>query len=59
MYLAPAELVVISARPDRLPTMAEYRDAIRAIAPANGKVYRYLNFNKIEDYNAVAATVGI
>ena len=59
VYLASAELAAISARLGRLPTVAEYRAAISAIDPADGKVYRYLNFNEIEDYNAVAATVNV
>jgi len=40
-------------------TPAEYRAAISAIDRTDGKVYRYLNFNEIEDYNAVAATVDV
>ena len=59
VYLASAELAAISARLGRLPTVAEYRAAISAIDPADGKVYRYLNFNEIEDYNAVAATMDV
>ena len=59
VYLASAELAAISARLGRLPTVAEYRAAISAIDPTDGEVYRYLNFNEIEDYNAVAATVDV
>lgn len=63
MYVSPLASVQwqsnVFAHLLRLPTVAEYRAAISAIDPADGKVYRYLNFNEIEDYNAVAATVNV
>jgi aconitate hydratase 2/2-methylisocitrate dehydratase len=57
VYLASAELSSVSSKLGRIPTKQEYL-ADMAVLNANGdKVYKYLNFDKIEEYKESASTV--
>jgi aconitate hydratase 2/2-methylisocitrate dehydratase len=57
VYLASAELSSISSKLGRIPTKQEYLTDM-AVLNANGdKVYKYLNFDKIEEYKESASTV--
>ena len=57
VYLASAELAAVSASLGKLPTVAEYMDAVKHIEPMADDVYRYLNFNEMPDYQDIADTV--
>jgi aconitate hydratase 2/2-methylisocitrate dehydratase len=57
VYLASAELAAASAWLGRIPTMAEYMDAVKNLEPLAAEVYRYLNFNELPDYQDIADTV--
>jgi aconitate hydratase 2/2-methylisocitrate dehydratase len=57
VYLASAELSAVTAILGRIPTMQEYLDAVQTIEPMAADIYRYLNFNEMEDYQAIAASV--
>ena len=57
VYLGSAELAAICSRLGRIPTRAEYLEGIGALTAASDKVYRYLNFDQIEDFKAVADSV--
>ncbi len=54
VYLASAELAAVVASLGRLPTVAEYQLKVAAIALISDDVYRYLNFNEIDEYQVSA-----
>ena len=57
VYLGSAELAAICARLGRIPTREEYMADIGVINANGDKIYRYMNFDKIEEYKEVADTV--
>ena len=50
VFLSSAEVAAITASLGKLPTVEEYREAIGNVSAAAGDIYRYLNFDQIEDY---------
>ncbi|MCA3236191.1 MAG: bifunctional aconitate hydratase 2/2-methylisocitrate dehydratase [Cupriavidus sp.] len=57
VYLGSAELAAICSRLGRIPTKEEYM-ADMGVLNANGdKIYKYMNFDQIEDFKEVADTV--
>lgn len=54
VYLASAELAAITAVFGRLPTVSEYMEKVSGINAMAGDLYRYLNFDQIASYQAVA-----
>ncbi|MWL90445.1 bifunctional aconitate hydratase 2/2-methylisocitrate dehydratase [Cupriavidus sp. SW-Y-13] len=57
VYLGSAELAAICSRLGRIPTKEEYM-ADMGVLTANGdKIYKYMNFDQIEDFKEVADTV--
>ncbi|WP_255991049.1 bifunctional aconitate hydratase 2/2-methylisocitrate dehydratase [Chitinolyticbacter albus] len=54
VFLSSAELAAIASRLGRIPTVAEYMSDIGVINEKGAEVYRYLNFNQIESYQAEA-----
>jgi aconitate hydratase 2/2-methylisocitrate dehydratase len=51
VYLGSAELAAVCAMLGRIPTAQEYRDIVPAkIAGKESDIYKYLNFNLIENY---------
>jgi len=59
VYLASAELAAIASRLGKLPTLAEYRAAMGVIDQDAASVYRYMNFDQIEEYAEVARGVQV
>ena len=59
VYLASAELAAIASKLGRIPTVAEYHVDMGAINADRGQVYRYLNFDQLEDYAATAGEVAV
>jgi aconitate hydratase 2/2-methylisocitrate dehydratase len=57
VYLASAELAAIASKLGRIPTLAEYRADMGVIAADGGKVYRYMNFDQIDEYVDAAREV--
>ena len=57
VYLGSAELAAICSRLGRIPTRAEYMESAGVLAASSDKIYQYLNFDKVEEYKAVADTV--
>jgi aconitate hydratase 2 / 2-methylisocitrate dehydratase len=57
VYLGSAELAAICSRLGRIPTKEEYMASAGVLDAASDQIYQYLNFDKIEDYTEVAATV--
>ena len=57
VYLGSAELAAICSRLGRIPSKEEYM-ADMGVLTANGdKIYKYMNFDQIEDFKEVADTV--
>ncbi len=54
VYLASAELAAVAAVIGKLPTPAEYLEYVKDINSMAGEIYRYLNFNEIEEYQKAA-----
>ena len=57
VFLGSAELVAIASRMGKLPTPEEYLEAIKVVDADKANIYRYMNFNEIEEYNKVAEGV--
>jgi aconitate hydratase 2/2-methylisocitrate dehydratase len=57
VYLGSAELAAVSAKLGKLPSVAEYMEAVKGIEPMANEIYRYLNFHEIEEYQKVADKV--
>lgn len=59
VYLGSAELAAICSRLGRIPTKEEYM-ADMGVLNANGdKIYKYMNFDQIEDFKEVADGVTV
>jgi aconitate hydratase 2/2-methylisocitrate dehydratase len=57
VFLGSAELAAIASRLGKLPTPAEYLKEMGIIDADKASVYRYLNFNQIDEYVETAKTV--
>ncbi|MEH6627931.1 MAG: bifunctional aconitate hydratase 2/2-methylisocitrate dehydratase [Motiliproteus sp.] len=57
VYLSSAELAAVAALTGKLPTVAEYMEYVAKLDPMAEDVYRYLNFDQIQSYQDIAATV--
>ncbi len=57
VYLGSAELAAICSRLGRIPTKEEYMADIGVINANGDKIYRYMNFDQIEEYQEVADSV--
>ncbi len=57
VYLGSAELAAVCAQLGKIPTQAEYMEAVQSLDTMADDIYRYLNFNEIEEYQKVAKTV--
>ena len=58
VYLGSAELAAICSRLGRIPTKDEYMAGVGVLTASGDKIYKYLNFDQIEEFKAVADTVG-
>ena len=57
VFLGSAELAAICSKLGRIPTVAEYQEAMGIIDKDKASVYRYLNFDQIEEYAETAKGV--
>jgi len=57
VYLASAELAAVAALEGKLPTVAEYMEYASKLDSMSGEIYRYLNFDQMDNYVAKASTV--
>lgn len=57
VYLGSAELAAICSRLGRIPTKDEYMADIGVVNDRGAEIYRYMNFDQIEEYREVAASV--
>jgi aconitate hydratase 2/2-methylisocitrate dehydratase len=58
VFLASAELAAIASKLGRIPTVAEYQEDMGIIAK-DASVYRYMNFDQIEEYADAAKAVTV
>ena len=58
VFLASAELAAIASKLGKIPTVAEYHAAMGIVNKDGAAIYKYLNFDQIEEYveNAKEAT---
>ena len=54
VFLASSELAAISSAIGKIPTMDEYMQYMSSINTMSDNIYRYLNFNEIEDFMEAA-----
>ncbi len=54
VYLSSAELAAVAAMLGKIPTKAEYMEYAGNLDTMSEEVYRYLNFNEIEDFQRAA-----
>jgi aconitate hydratase 2 / 2-methylisocitrate dehydratase len=52
VYLGSAELAAVCALLGRIPTVAEYMDQMEAVNKNAAEVYRYMNFDEIDEFRA-------
>jgi aconitate hydratase 2/2-methylisocitrate dehydratase len=57
VFLASAELTAIASKLGKLPTVAEYQDAMGILSKDAADTYRYMNFDQIEEYADTAKGV--
>uniref|UniRef100_UPI0013CFEB30 hypothetical protein n=1 Tax=Enterobacter hormaechei TaxID=158836 RepID=UPI0013CFEB30 len=57
VFLGSAELAAIASRLGRLPTKEEYLKEMGVIDADKASVYRYMNFDQIEEYAETAKAV--
>jgi len=56
VFLASVELAAVASIMGKIPTMDEYLKYADDISTMADDVYRYLNFNEMENYTAAANT---
>ena len=59
VYLGSAELAAVCALLGKIPTVTEYMALMQPLESAAKEVYRYMNFDQIEDFKAIAETVEV
>jgi aconitate hydratase 2/2-methylisocitrate dehydratase len=59
VFLGSAELAAICSRLGRIPTREEYMADMGLLSENSDKIYRYMNFDQIEDFREIADSVGI
>src|SRR5690606_34613243 len=57
VFLGSAELAAICSRLGRIPTREEYMADIGVINDKGAEIYRYMNFDQIEEYQDAAKSV--
>lgn len=57
VFLGSAELAAVCSKLGRIPTLAEYQEAMGIINKDAASVYRYMNFDQIEEYKDAAGKV--
>ena len=50
VYLASSEVTAISSLLGKIPTAEEYREYMTELNSMSQEIFRYMNFNEIEDY---------
>ncbi|PIV74917.1 MAG: aconitate hydratase B, partial [Rhodocyclales bacterium CG17_big_fil_post_rev_8_21_14_2_50_68_7] len=59
VYLGSAELAAVCALLGRIPTREEYMANIGVLRENAADIYRYMNFDRIEDFREAAESVQV
>jgi len=59
VFLASAELSAIASKLGRIPTVAEYQAEMGIVNKESASIYRYMNFDQIEEYADTAKAVTV
>lgn len=59
VYLTSAELAAVGAVLGKLPTPAEYMEYAKDLGSMSKEIYKYLNFDQMENYTSKAAEANI
>ncbi|MCK2089140.1 bifunctional aconitate hydratase 2/2-methylisocitrate dehydratase [Thauera aromatica] len=59
VYLGSAELAAVCALMGKIPSVAEYMAQVEVVNQKAGDIYRYMNFDQIEEFRSVAETVEV
>ncbi|MFN9448205.1 MAG: bifunctional aconitate hydratase 2/2-methylisocitrate dehydratase [Rubrivivax sp.] len=59
VFLASAELAAIASKLGKLPTVAEYAEAMGVVNKDGASIYKYMNFDQIEEYADTAKGVTV
>ncbi|HLR12770.1 MAG TPA: bifunctional aconitate hydratase 2/2-methylisocitrate dehydratase [Burkholderiaceae bacterium] len=59
VFLGSAELAAICSRLGRIPTQEEYLADMGVINADGEQIYRYMNFDQIEEFQEIADSVGV
>jgi aconitate hydratase 2/2-methylisocitrate dehydratase len=59
VFLGSAELAAICSRLGRIPTKEEYMADMGVLQRDGDRIYRYMNFDQIEDFREIADAVGV
>lgn len=54
VYLASAELSAVCALMGKIPTVAEYMEQVKMLGNVSDEVYRYMNFDQIQEFVDIA-----
>jgi len=59
VFLGSAELAAICSRLGHIPSKEEYMLDMGVLDKNSGQIYRYMNFDQIEDFREIADSVGV
>jgi aconitate hydratase 2/2-methylisocitrate dehydratase len=59
VFLGSAELAAVCSRLGRIPTREEYMADMGVINQSGDQIYRYMNFDQIEEFREIADSVGV
>ena len=59
VFLGSAELAAICSRLGRIPTKEEYMADMGVLSKNGDEIYRYMNFDQIEDFQEIADSVSV
>ena len=59
VYLGSAELAAVCALMGKIPSVAEYMAQVEVVNKKAADIYRYMNFDQIEEFRSVASTVEV
>ncbi|MEN9905679.1 MAG: hypothetical protein RLZZ555_2244, partial [Pseudomonadota bacterium] len=59
VFLGSAELAAVCSKLGRIPTVEEYQAEVGVVAQNADKIYKYMNFDQIEEYAETAKEVNV
>ncbi|MFT3847420.1 MAG: bifunctional aconitate hydratase 2/2-methylisocitrate dehydratase [Propionivibrio sp.] len=59
VFLGSAELAAICALLGRIPSVAEYLEQVKVVNAKAADIYRYMNFDQIQEFSELAETVTV